>query len=65
MAYRRIVPQLAARLRPGGWALLEIGIGQAVTVPTLCAACGLAVTDVVPDLAGQPRIVIVKQAGAV
>jgi release factor glutamine methyltransferase len=64
-AYRRIVPQLVHRLKPTGWALLEIGVGQAATVPALCTACGLAVTDVMQDLAGHPRIVIVKRADAV
>ena len=64
-AYRRIVPGLRQRLKPEGWALLEIGVGQAQTVPALCTACGLLVTGVVHDLGGHPRIVIVKNASPV
>ena len=64
-AYRRIVPALRRRLRPGGWALLEIGVGQAISVPAFCVACGLLVTDVVSDLGGHPRIVIVKNSFSV
>ncbi len=56
--YRRLVPQAAARLRPGGALALEVGAGQAAAVRALLAATDAfgAVADRV-DLAGVPRVV--------
>jgi release factor glutamine methyltransferase len=59
-AYRRIVPHLRKVLRPGGFALFEIGPGQADAVSRLLAQAGLAVEDgrwLWHDLAGRPRVV--------
>ncbi|AOH83811.1 protein-(glutamine-N5) methyltransferase, release factor-specific [Sphingomonas panacis] len=55
--YRAIVPQLAARLAPGGAAILEIGATQADAVSELLVAAGFAVT-VRRDLAGHARALI-------
>mgnify|MGYP001051937288 CR=1 FL=1 len=53
--YRRLLPGLAAVLRPGGVALFEFGAGQQQELSALAAAHGLA-GDIVADLAGRPRV---------
>jgi release factor glutamine methyltransferase len=59
-AYRRIVPGLRKALRPGGFALFEIGPDQAQAVSRLLAEAGLDVGEgqhVWRDLTGRPRVV--------
>jgi release factor glutamine methyltransferase len=59
-AYRRIVPDLRKALRPGGFALFEIGPGQDQAVSRLLAEAGLDVGEpqhLWRDLAGRPRVV--------
>jgi release factor glutamine methyltransferase len=57
-AYRRIAVQALKILSPGGWLLVEVGIGQAAVVSALFKAAGL--TEVVQrdDYAGIPRVVM-------
>jgi release factor glutamine methyltransferase len=45
-------------LRPGGVALLELGIAQAPRVEPLFQ--GLTVVRVAPDLAGIPRVLVLQ-----
>jgi release factor glutamine methyltransferase len=61
IAYRRIVPALAALLQPEGVAVLEVGIGQAQAVAMLAADSGLAATTR-PDLSGIARAVVLQSA---
>ena len=59
-AYRRIVPGLRKALRPGGFALFEIGPDQDQAVSRLLAEAGLDVGEgqhLWRDLAGRPRVV--------
>ena len=59
-AYRRIVPGLRKALRPGGFALFEIGPDQAQAVARLLADAGLdggECQHLWRDLAGRPRVV--------
>ena len=58
-AYRRIVPGLRKALRPGGFALFEIGPTQAQAVSRLLAEAGLDAGEkhLWRDLAGRPRVV--------
>jgi len=59
-AYRRIVPGLRKALRPGGFALFEIGPGQDHAVSPLLAEAGLDIGEgqhLWRDLAGRPRVV--------
>jgi release factor glutamine methyltransferase len=59
-AYRRIVPRLGKALRPGGFALFEVGPDQAEAVLRLLAEAGLDVREgqrLWRDLAGRPRVV--------
>ena len=47
----------AARLRPDGLLLLEVGMGQADPVAGLACAAGLRVEEIARDLQGIPRCV--------
>lgn len=55
-AIREIVPAVGAFLHPGGWLLLEHGIGQDGAVRALLAASGLGSVTTWPDLAGIARV---------
>jgi release factor glutamine methyltransferase len=57
-AYRAIAADARRLLAPGGWLVVEIGIGQAAAVTTLLARSGLAVADARRDLAGLPRAIL-------
>lgn len=46
----------------GGFALTEIGAGQEAAAASIMAEAGLAVTRVVPDLAGIPRVMVTAPA---
>ncbi len=56
-AYRQIVPQAAALLRPGGALLLEVGHGQSDEVGQLVKAANLALLPPRRDLGGIERVV--------
>ena len=57
--YRRLAPDIAQLLAPGGLAAIEIGAGQADAVRALFAEAGLA-AEVRRDLAGRDRAIIVN-----
>ena len=58
---RRLLAALPALLQPGGTALLEIGSDQAVTGAAAAqAALPDATVDVMPDLAGLPRVLRIR-----
>jgi len=57
-AYRRIVSAAPSLLCPGGWLILEVGIGQAGDVTALAAAVGLSDLGALRDLTGRRRAVI-------
>ena len=59
-SYRQMAPQIAARLAPGGWALLEVGLGQADSAAAILAAAGLEPAGVRADLGGRKRCVIFR-----
>ena len=56
-AYRRLVPDGARLLRPGGWLILEVGAGQAQAVRDLLHRNGFSRSRVWNDWAGIPRVV--------
>lgn len=60
-AYRDLAPRLARRLAAAGFALLEIGVGQADDVAAICTAAGLQVHGRACDLAGRERCVVVRR----
>ncbi len=57
-AYRRLMPDVARLLRPGGRFALEIGQGQGDDVIAIARAAGLVPEAVRPDLTGVGRVVI-------
>jgi release factor glutamine methyltransferase len=56
-AYRALALQADQVLTPGGWLLVEVGIGQAPAVQALFAGAGLAEIFISRDLAGIERVV--------
>ncbi len=55
--HRRLLEDARAYLVPSGWALLEVGQGQAARVADFARALGYNRVDVVDDLAGIGRVV--------
>jgi release factor glutamine methyltransferase len=60
--YARLAEAAAAVLEPGGSLLLEIGRGMEAEVAVACAAAGLRVETVLPDLQGIARVVVATRA---
>jgi len=59
---RRLVPQAAARLVPGGWLMFEFGFGQSEGVRAIVAGePRLVLVDVRADLAGIPRVAVARR----
>lgn len=59
---RRLVPEAAARLRPGGWLIVEFGFGQSEGVRAVVAGDPrLDLEDVRADLAGIPRVAVARR----
>jgi release factor glutamine methyltransferase len=55
-AYREVVPLAAALAHPGGHLLLELGFGQAGTVPALLTYSGWVIAELRHDMQGIPRV---------
>jgi release factor glutamine methyltransferase len=58
-AYRGLAALLPRILRPGGFAVLEIGVGQGDALETMFP--GLETLRLTPDLAGVPRALVLKK----
>jgi release factor glutamine methyltransferase len=58
--YRRLLPEAARFLRPGGHALVEVGQGQSRDVVGIAEGAGLVVEGVIPDLARIPRAILAR-----
>ena len=58
--YRRLIPEAARILQPGGWLILEIGAGHAEAVRALLHTW--PAVEVRPDLAGLPRVVLARRS---
>jgi len=56
--YSRLIPEAARLLKPGGRLLLELGLGSLEPVRTMLAGWGDM--EVIPDLAGVPRVMCAK-----
>src|SRR4029079_7401483 len=61
-AYRWLIPQLRARLEPGGQVLLEVGRGQAQAVARILVAHELPRAAFYDDLGGVARVVAASAA---
>jgi release factor glutamine methyltransferase len=57
--YRRLIPEAARVLRPGGWLLLELGYQAAD--PVLAMLSGWAGGEIRTDLAGLPRVALARR----
>jgi len=62
-AYRRLAPELARLLAPGGFVALEVGQGQASQVAAIVQAHGLTAIEIHQDLAGVDRCVMAAKTG--
>lgn len=66
-AYRAILSDIDRVLAPGGWAVFEVGAGQAADVAALAVARGLATAPLdwplLRDLGGNIRCVVVATPG--
>jgi release factor glutamine methyltransferase len=60
-AYRRMTPDLARLLAPSGFAAVEIGLGQAAEVGSICARSGLRILDCARDLGGRGRCLLLAR----
>jgi release factor glutamine methyltransferase len=59
--YRRLIPEAARLLKPGGWLVMELAYNAADRVRGLLD--GWENVQVVCDLAGLPRVVVAKYVG--
>ncbi len=59
--YRRLIPQAAARLVPGGHLLMELGLGQDEAVRQMALSEAFKVECIVEDLRGIPRCIVARK----
>jgi release factor glutamine methyltransferase len=59
--YRSISGLLKNWLKPGGWAVFEIGHSQSEAVKSILAEAGMVMIQVVPDLAGSDRVIVARR----
>lgn len=60
-AYRTLLPLMSEVLAPAGTALFEMGAGQSEAISSLAQACGLVIEGLRADIAGIPRVAIMRQ----
>ena len=60
----RLIPQARERLVPGGWLLMEIGMGQASAVCEIVFRQRFDLVDTLADLQGIARCLVARRAGA-
>lgn len=60
-AYLELLPQIKRLLKISGLAVIELGAGQDEAVCEIACKASLNVVDVIPDLAGVQRVLVVKQ----
>ena len=60
-AHRRLIPQAAAQLVPGGYLLVEVGLGQAEEVTRMILQVKLSLEAVLSDLQGIARCVVARK----
>ena len=59
--YKKLAERIPSWLKDGGYVLLEVGIGQAEKVAQIFQEKGLSLCEIVKDLAGINRCVILKK----
>ena len=60
---RALLPAAFTALRPGGWLIMEIGLGQETRVRALLGEASLQWIETQPDLAGIPRVIVATRPG--
>jgi release factor glutamine methyltransferase len=60
-SYRRLIPQAARRLVPGGSLILEVGAGMSDRVALLLREGEFAVEKIAQDLQGIPRCILARR----
>lgn len=63
--HRRLLQEGTPFLKPGGWLLMEVGMGQADAVAKFAELLGYSAVAVQNDYAGIPRIVLARWDGEV
>lgn len=58
--HRRLLTEAPAFLQPGGWLLLEVGLGQAETVAKFARSSGWENVDKKTDFAGIDRVITAR-----
>ena len=58
--YLRLIEQARRVLKPGGWLLLELGYNSLEPVRSMLSMLGVPDMEVIPDLAGFPRVLAAK-----
>jgi len=58
--YRRLIPDAARVLKPGGWLMMELGYTEADAVRDMLN--GWKDVEIIADLAGVPRVAIARRA---
>ncbi len=56
--YRRLIPEAARLLKPGGWLVMELGYKSSDAVRGMLG--GWKEVEVIPDLAGWPRVIVAR-----
>jgi release factor glutamine methyltransferase len=64
LAYRRLGPEIARLLAPGGRAAIEIGSTQAAEAGAILEQSGLRILECVRDLVGRERCLLVSGDGS-
>lgn len=59
--YRQLASRLDKWLKPNGLAFFEIGYDQAEKVKEVLAGCGFNVLEVIPDLGGHDRCLVIQR----
>lgn len=62
-AIRSLAPVLRCRLAPWGQAFVEVGAGQEPAAMEILGRSGLDVLEIIPDLSGIPRCLVIGHAG--
>lgn len=59
--YRKIIEQASHKLKPGGYVLFELGLGQAEKIKDLFIINNFSVTEIIKDFAGIQRVIVAKK----
>ena len=59
--YARLFAGIRDVLRDGGWGVVEMGAGQAAELSPLALGAELDMVEIVPDLQGIPRVLVLRR----